>query len=88
MPVKSIQVQTTRAETTKENGTTVTAVPLIDNCENATHWSLYTRDESGQATWVKDFAIRRKCPEDTYYKALAEAAKLSMTHQVPIEPIF
>lgn len=88
MAIKSIQVQTTRAETTKEHGTTVTAVPLVANCESATHWSVYTRDENGQVTWVKDFPIKRKLPEETYYKALAEAARLSMQYQVPVEPIF
>lgn len=86
MAVKSIQVQTTRHETTKKDGTIVTAVSKSD--ESATHWSVYIRREDGEAFWVNDFAISRKKPDRARYQALAEAAHLSMANQVPIEKMF
>lgn len=80
MTVKSIQVQTT-----KLSGAGVEVVPIADS--RRTHWSLYLRNEKGEAEWVKDYPIIGDI-STTFTRALVEAAKLSMEHQVPIEPTF
>lgn len=82
-PVASIQIQTTIH--------TEDAVEACgaDNAE-ATHWSVYTRDAQGLATWVADYPIKSKNPGNVgtaKTSALVRAAKLSMEHLVFIEPI-
>lgn len=77
--IKSIQVQTTRL-----SGAGVEVVPMADS--RRTHWSIYLRDDKGECEWVKDIAIVGDLTP-VFTKALVEAAKLSMIHQVPIEQV-
>ena len=77
--IKSIQVQTT-----KLSGAGVELVPQASS--ERTHWSIYLRDDKGECQWVKDITISGNTSV-SFTQALVESAKLSMLHQVPIEPV-
>lgn len=77
--IKSIQVQTT-----KLSGAGVEVVP--QSSSSRTHWSLYLRDDKGECEWVEDMPITNN-PTRALELALMKAAKLSMEHNAPIEPI-
>ena len=74
MKLISIQVAATRI-----NGAGAQVVSLND--PDRTNFSLYLRYEDGTAEWVKDYNV------NNFNFAMVDAATLSMTHQVPIEPM-
>lgn len=78
LPVASIQVQTTI-----QRGSEVEACASDDN--EATHWSVYTRNTAGLAEWVADYGINRNAAS-AKSRAFLKAARLSQKHGVPIEP--
>lgn len=78
-PVVSIQVQTTI-----QKGGDVCICASDDN--DATHWSVYTRNAEGRAEWITDYGINRNAAL-AKQKALLKAAKLSQKYQAFIEPI-
>lgn len=78
--IVSIQVQTTRL-----TGAGVEIVPYKGG--NATHWSIYTRNADGIATWVEDFALGGARADTIFGSVMVKAAKLSMEHQAFIEEL-
>lgn len=88
MTIETVEVQTIKSiqvQTTKLTGAGVEVVPMADS--RRTHWSLYLRDDKGEARWVKDFPISGDT-STSFTRALVEAAKMSMEHKVPIEQVF
>lgn len=77
---------TIQVQSTKLTGAGAEVVPVAA-IGTATHWSLYVRDDLGEAEWVKDFAIRKDAPQVAKSEALIAAAELSMQHQAAIEAI-
>lgn len=80
--IVSIQVQTTRL-----TGAGVEVVPYKSKDYITTHWSLYTRNADGIATWVEDIAIHKGTADAHYAEAMLKAAKLSMEHSAFIEQV-